>query len=158
MKKLLFICLLFTIQILAQDPIEKAIMTGNLESLENLLQVKESLSHQEKIKYLDLAQEMIVQKRNEVNADLLDPSPHSLQLLLGICGIIIAPVVTAKYFCEEGYNYTNDGIYPLLIPAIIHLGLIYCLRKGHEIQIKYFKDQDLQMKNTLRIKQAIYDK
>ena len=83
MKNLLFIAFLFSINLIAQSQLEKAILETNLQVIEQILK-KHSLPANAKSQFLDLAEEIIQEINRGILIDELRPRPHSLSGALGL--------------------------------------------------------------------------
>ncbi len=150
MKNLLFIAFLFSINLIAQSQLEKAILETNLQVIEQILK-KHSLPANAKSQFLDLAQEIIEEINRGILIDELRPRPHSLSGALGLLGLI--PLFYLIVFYGNDYRYERDGIWP----PIAVLSILLCGITGRNNQHEYVVSITQKRIDAIKIKQRIFN-
>ena len=155
MKFLLLSPLILVASLSAQDLIEKAIFETDLEMLSEVLSHREPLRDLEKLKYLDLAQQMVSRIQDRILVDTARP-PMPLAFALGLLSLVFLPCMTGIYF-EKHYRLTKPGAFPILLACLANLVTPALMYLGFKQARQYYHRQDEWYKNALRIKQMLYE-
>lgn len=138
------------------NELEEAILEVNVERVEKLLQDTGPLTESQKMSFASLAQHVIDTLNMENYIIKAKGEPESILLLLGATGIVCSAILITIHFTDFGYNYSRDGVKPILISAGILSTFITCLIRGGNYEKKLHSARQKKLKDSLYIKNKVY--
>ncbi len=135
MKKILFLLVFGSVNIVSYTSLEKAIIDTDLQEVEAILRLNEKLTEEEKFICLHLSQQKIDQINNRIHLEDVVPLYHSPYGWLGIMGS--GSCMILGFMCYENYSYRRNILTPIAGLIVLFAATYLCVRQSNIEESKY---------------------
>lgn len=145
--------LFYSMNIAAQNYLERAILETDLSKVEQMLSTRDTLSQEERFICLNLSQQKIQEISDCITFDKINPQLHTFFGAMSVIGIAFLPLAALCYLGD--YRYKNDGIAPIAVSIAAITGLVVCFLKAGIDEKKYNEHRDQKHRDAIKIKHLI---